>query len=262
MANTPTSTYVQGCGNPEAQFPGKLHDMMAFVEMHSLEHIISWVPNGHGIIVKDQIKMLEILPLFFGQTKIRSFNRQLSMWRFKRVLEGPNKGAFVHPYFLRGNKPLCAKMSRHFDPLKSSSFLSITNELAQLKSPSRNIDLAEKDSYEKKLCSLPFELITQPSQCDIPPLVSPSSAQQTHDSYNTVIVNIEPLPILENPPLLLEKADLSPLLQRRVSLSLSDTPIASTMLEALCPGMSEPASPELVESIFDELRDFGIKSTY
>lgn len=34
------------------------------------------------------------------------------MWRFERVLVGPYQGALIHPCFLRGNKALCAFMSR------------------------------------------------------------------------------------------------------------------------------------------------------
>jgi hypothetical protein len=38
------------------------------------------------------------------------------MWHFERVLVGPFKGAFMHPFFQRGNKALCAAMSRHHLP--------------------------------------------------------------------------------------------------------------------------------------------------
>ena len=97
----------------EVQFPGKLHDMMTFVEQEGLESIISWVRNGRAVMVHNPEKLVELLPLFFGQTKYRSFERQMNMWHFERVLAGEHKGAFVHPYFIKGNKPLCAYMSRH-----------------------------------------------------------------------------------------------------------------------------------------------------
>jgi hypothetical protein len=38
------------------------------------------------------------------------------MWHFERVLVGQFKGAFMHPFFQRGNKELCAAMSRHLVP--------------------------------------------------------------------------------------------------------------------------------------------------
>ena len=87
--------------------------MMSFVEREGLESIISWVRNGRALMVHNPEKLVELLPLFFSQTKYRSFQRQLNMWHFERVLDGPDKGAFIHPYFIKGNKPLCAYMSRH-----------------------------------------------------------------------------------------------------------------------------------------------------
>ena len=97
----------------DKQFPGKLHDMMTYIEYMGLEHIVSWIHNGRGFMVHDPEKMVEILPLFFSQTQYRSFSRQLNMWHFERVLDGSCKGAFVHPYFLREHKLLCGNMSRH-----------------------------------------------------------------------------------------------------------------------------------------------------
>jgi len=96
----------------ESQFPGKLHNMMGYVEREGLEHVISWVINGRGFMIHDPEKLVKILPLFFAQTKYRSFRRQLNMWHFERIMSGPHKGAFMHPYFVRDNQELCACMSR------------------------------------------------------------------------------------------------------------------------------------------------------
>jgi hypothetical protein len=115
----------------EAQFPGKLHDMMRFVEEGALESIISWELNGYGIKINMPERLVEILPLFFGQTKYRSFRRQLNMWHFHRILEGPNKGVFVHPYFVQHNRDLCAQMSRHISfkptPQKEQEYITLTS---------------------------------------------------------------------------------------------------------------------------------------
>jgi hypothetical protein len=101
-------------GGSETQFPGKLHDMMTYIQNQGLESIVSWTRNGRGIMVHNPEKLLDtLLPLFFGQSKYRSFQRQLNMWHFERILEGPDRGAFMHPNFVRGNKSLCAYMSRH-----------------------------------------------------------------------------------------------------------------------------------------------------
>ena len=100
-------------GGSDVQFPGKLHDLMKHVESENLCHVISWACNGRAIMIHNPEKLVKLLPLFFGQTKFRSFQRQLNMWHFERLLRGPNKGAFVHPLFLKDQKDLCKHMSRH-----------------------------------------------------------------------------------------------------------------------------------------------------
>lgn len=130
----------------EVQFPGKLHDMMTFVEREGLESIISWVRNGSALMVHNPEKLVELLPLFFSQTKYRSFQRQLNMWHFQRVLDGPDRGAFVHPYFIRGNKPLCAYMSRHGLNLPDPHHLSQTQPSSDLPMTVSSFECALKSS--------------------------------------------------------------------------------------------------------------------
>lgn len=107
----------------DSQFPGRLHDLMEYVEENKIEHVISWVLKGRGFVVHDPDRLVELLPLFFSQTKYRSFRRQLNMWHFERIEKGPSKGAFIHPYFVRGNRELCHSMSRHVSlkPQRGSS---------------------------------------------------------------------------------------------------------------------------------------------
>lgn len=111
----------------ETQFPGKLHDMMEYVERQGLEATISWVDDGTAFMVHRPDKLVPVLQMFFEQTKYRSFRRQLNMWYFERIQEGPNKGAFTHPFFIRGKKALCAKMSRHDPPPRAGSSSTMTS---------------------------------------------------------------------------------------------------------------------------------------
>ena len=98
----------------EHQFPGKLHRMMEYAEREGLHSIIVWVMDGKAIMINDSERLVDLLlPKFFSQTKYRSFRRQLLFWHFNRVLDGPYRGAFIHPYFVRDNKALCSQMSRH-----------------------------------------------------------------------------------------------------------------------------------------------------
>ena len=107
--NTTNNTNRTGS---EWQFPGRLHDMMTYVEKEGLQSIISWVQGGRAFMIHNPDKLLDILPKFFSQTKYRSFRRQLNMWHFDRVLCGPDRGAFEHPFFVRGRKALCKNKSR------------------------------------------------------------------------------------------------------------------------------------------------------
>jgi HSF-type DNA-binding len=96
------------------QFPERLHTMMTYVENKGLESIVSWVDNGRALQVNNSKRLVEeILPLFFNQTKYRSFQRQLNTWSFERILCGCNRGAFQHPYFIKGRIDLCQHQTRH-----------------------------------------------------------------------------------------------------------------------------------------------------
>ena len=67
------------CKKQVKQFPGKLHDLITYAELNGLDHIISWVYEGRAFMVHNQELLLQILPIFFGQTKFRSFQRQLNV---------------------------------------------------------------------------------------------------------------------------------------------------------------------------------------
>lgn len=134
-------------GAASAQFPGKLHDMITFAEAEGLSYIISFVQSGTAIMVHDPDRLMQILPHFgFCQTQYRSFQRQLNMWHFERILDGRYKSAWIHPYFIRGNKALCSLMNRHgVPPAKSEimeKLLSNSNNVTMLQTniPPRQSD--------------------------------------------------------------------------------------------------------------------------
>mmetsp|Transcript_3937 Transcript_3937/g.10395 ORF Transcript_3937/g.10395 Transcript_3937/m.10395 type:complete len:280 (-) Transcript_3937:2382-3221(-) len=107
----------------ESQFPGKLHDMMEFISREGLEDVVTWVNGGTGFVVVDSDKLVELLPRFFSQTKYRSFQRQLNMWHFQRILDGPHRGGWKHPYFLQNKRSLCRYMSRDLMKIPSKAFV-------------------------------------------------------------------------------------------------------------------------------------------
>jgi hypothetical protein len=56
-----------------------LHDLLTYAQQNGLDDVLSWVHNGSAFMVHDQQQLLKILPIFFGQTKFRSFQRQLNV---------------------------------------------------------------------------------------------------------------------------------------------------------------------------------------
>jgi HSF-type DNA-binding len=49
---------------------------------------------------------------WFRQSKYTSFQRQLNMYRFTRIANGPDKNGYHHPYFLRGREDLTRHILR------------------------------------------------------------------------------------------------------------------------------------------------------
>ena len=81
----------------------KLHELLDKTEEDGLSDIVTWKPHGRAFIIRNAKKFAEIvLPEYFGQTKFFSFQRQLNLYDFTRISEGPDKGAYYHEMFLRG----------------------------------------------------------------------------------------------------------------------------------------------------------------
>jgi hypothetical protein len=97
----------------EIRFPWKLHRILDDAESKGYSDIVSWVPSENGFKVhKTKDFDEEIMPKYFDKTKYKSFQRQLNMWGFDRVGSGTFKGAYLHPYFIRGKPEQCHFMER------------------------------------------------------------------------------------------------------------------------------------------------------
>ena len=98
--------------NSVGLFPAKLYDMLDYAEQQGLTDIISWTNDGLAFNIHSQDRLGLLLPQFFGQTKVRSFQRQLHLWSFEKLREGVNRGAMSHPFFMKGRKEIIQNVSR------------------------------------------------------------------------------------------------------------------------------------------------------
>mmetsp|Transcript_12001 Transcript_12001/g.28695 ORF Transcript_12001/g.28695 Transcript_12001/m.28695 type:complete len:353 (+) Transcript_12001:120-1178(+) len=96
------------------QFPWKLHEMLDVVEQRGETSVVSWLPGGKAFRVHNPTQFVDqIMKKCFNQTKYKSFQRQLNLWGFERVIrESAEKGSYFHPLFLRGRRDLCQEMAR------------------------------------------------------------------------------------------------------------------------------------------------------
>jgi len=100
-------------GGVSVSFPIKLHSVLDQVEADGLTHVVSWQPHGRAFVVHKSKEFVEtVLPHYFRQTKLTSFQRQLNLYGFFRLTRGPDAGGYYHELFLRGKPYLCKKMIR------------------------------------------------------------------------------------------------------------------------------------------------------
>jgi len=100
-------------GGYDHSFPVKLHYVLNDIEKDGLADVVSWQPHGMAFVVHKKSAFVEqFLPLYFKQSKIASFQRQLNLYGFKRLTIGPDKGGYYHPRFIRKNPDLASKIER------------------------------------------------------------------------------------------------------------------------------------------------------
>ena len=68
------------------QFPVKLYAMLELAEVQGARSIaVIWLYHGRAFKIHDEREFMEVaVPMFFKQTKIRSFYRQLNLWGYIR----------------------------------------------------------------------------------------------------------------------------------------------------------------------------------
>jgi hypothetical protein len=113
-------------------FPVKLHSLLDS-SSDEFDHIISWQPHGRCFLLhKPQEFLKRVMNHYFKQTKLTSFQRQLNLYGFHRLIApGPDRGGYYHELFVRGMPELATKMIRcrikgarrgHCEPEKEPEF--------------------------------------------------------------------------------------------------------------------------------------------
>lgn len=97
----------------DVSFPEKLHRMLEAVEREGNSDVVSFFSHGRAFAIhKPRRFVLEIMARFFRQTRLTSFQRQLNLYGFRRISQGPDNGGYYHELFLKGRPGLCVNMKR------------------------------------------------------------------------------------------------------------------------------------------------------
>jgi len=94
-------------------FPCKMHALLNDAESQGFDHIISWQVTGKSFKIHRPQEFVEtVLKQYFSQSRLKSFQRQLNIYGFKKVAMGPQKGGYQHKLFCRGKPELCRNIVR------------------------------------------------------------------------------------------------------------------------------------------------------
>jgi len=99
---------------PTANFPEVLYSMIVYCEREGYNDVISFFSHGRAFAIHRPRRFeKELMPrFFFNMGKIASFHRQLNLYGFKRITEGPDNGGYWHRKFLRGRRDMLVTLKR------------------------------------------------------------------------------------------------------------------------------------------------------
>ena len=127
-------------------FPVKLHKMLIDVDDPT---IVAFFPHGRSFKIFDSHKFVTfVMKKYFHQSRLGSFKRQLNVYGFIRISEGPEAGGYYHPHLLRGRAGLANLIRRELKQASTSSRRahSIPNFGAMV--PIRLIDISASTTKE------------------------------------------------------------------------------------------------------------------
>jgi len=96
-------------------FPERLHRLLIEVEAAGHSDIISFTEDGQAFkIHKPEEFFRKIVQVYFKQTRLSSFKRQLNLYGFELIDHGEAKGGYYHELFMR-DEPNLARQIRRVD---------------------------------------------------------------------------------------------------------------------------------------------------
>ena len=100
-------------GGVTEPFPDKMHRMLNGTEREGLTDVVAFFSHGRAFAIhKPRRFVAEVMSRYFRQTRLTSFQRQLNLYGFRRISQGPDNGGYYHELFLKGRPGLCVNMKR------------------------------------------------------------------------------------------------------------------------------------------------------
>lgn len=118
---------------PAMLFPMEIFTILSVLEDLGLSHICSWKLHGRSFQVHDSEKFVKlILPTFSRPIKMTSFQKQLSLYGFRRILKGDEYDSYYHELFLRWKPFLCNAIVRTKKKGKQSEEERLSKKMAAM----------------------------------------------------------------------------------------------------------------------------------
>lgn len=81
-----------------------------------MTNIASFVDNGKAFAIHSPKEFAAtVMPKYFKTSCYASFQRQLNLYNFVRISDGPGRGAYCHHLFIKGKPLLSTTMRRTKD---------------------------------------------------------------------------------------------------------------------------------------------------
>ena len=107
---------------------------------------MDWLECGAAFKVYNSAEFESTLTRqYFNQHHYKSFQRQLNLYSFYRIRQGPKKGGYFHPFFIRGMPELCKFVVR--TPIRRKKLLSeheMKNTCWRMQLPEEGTQTSEK----------------------------------------------------------------------------------------------------------------------